>query len=177
MMRKTVNERICGSVNLWDPMEKVKLLNWDDLCKNVVSDVQHQAQRSRALLNKFIIIDGIAVIQAIIYTGKFRTCMDLGHAFSKRIDRYVENYMGTRVIFDNYSNATSLTSELRYASSGEDLIVDDSTPIKDKKKLLSSRKTKDALTIFLAKKVITLCKTPVVTATRKSFMTSAINRY
>ena len=37
------------------------------------------------------------------------------------------------VIFDNYSKATSLKSELRYASSGEDLIVDDSTPIKDKK--------------------------------------------
>ena len=53
--------------------------------------------------------------------------------------------MGTRVIFDNYSNATSLTSELRYASSGEDLTVDDSTPIKDKKKFLSSRKTKDYL--------------------------------
>ena len=98
MMRKTVNERICGSVNLWDPMEKVKLLNWDDLCKQiklksstllsctdeselvhaleelVVSDVQHQAQRSRALMNKCIIIDGMAVIKAIIHTGKFRTC-------------------------------------------------------------------------------------------------------
>ena len=60
---------------------------------------------------------------------------------------------------------TSLKSELRYASSGEGLIVDDSTP----KKLLLSRKTKDALTIFLAEEVITLCKKPVITAARKKY--------
>ena len=64
-------------------------------------------------------------------------------------------------------------SELRYASSGEDLIVEDSTSIKDKKKFLSSRKTKDAFTIFLAEKVITLSKATVVTATRKSIMTNS----
>ena len=85
--------------------------------------------------------------------------------------------MDTRVFFVNYSNATSLKSELRYASSAEDLIVDDSTPIKDKKVIPPSRKTKDTLTIFLAEKVITLCKTPVVTTTRKIIMTSAIKRY
>ena len=99
----------------------------------VVSDVQHQAHDSRALMNKFIILDGMAVVQAIIHTGKFRTCKDLVQAFSKSIDCYAENYVGTRVIFDNYTKATSLKSELRYASSGEDLIVDDSTTMKDKK--------------------------------------------
>ena len=55
----------------------------------VVSDMENQAQVSRALLNKFIIIDDMA--------GKFRTCTDLGQAFSKSIDRYAENYVGTRV--------------------------------------------------------------------------------
>ena len=59
----------------------------------VVSDMQNQAQVSRALLNKFIIIDGMAVV----HIGKFRTCNDLGQAFSKSIDRYAENYVGTRV--------------------------------------------------------------------------------
>ena len=202
-----VNERIGGSVNMWDQMKKVKLLNWYDLiCKKskpksgakdvqlkstnalfsrllviglglserhidlqntisdyefnainpvlmkpddtllscidnselvhaldelVVFDVQHQTQGSRALMNKFIIIDGMAVVQAIIHTGKFRTCKDLGQAFSKGIDRYSEDYVGTRVIFDNYSDATFLNSELRYASSREYLIVDDSTQIQD----------------------------------------------
>ena len=179
-----VNESICDSVNLGDPMKKVKLLNWDDLCKKiklrssaeevllkstnalfsrllviglserhidmqntifdydfnainpllmkpdgtllsctdkselvhalgelVVSDVQHQEQDSRALMNKFIIIDGMAVVQAIIHTGKFRTCKDLGQALSKSIDCFAENDVGTRVIFDNYSKATSLKSE------------------------------------------------------------------
>ena len=48
---------------------------------------------------KFIIIDGMAVVQATIHTGKFGTCKDLGQAF---IDRYAENYVSTRVIFDNY---------------------------------------------------------------------------
>ena len=74
MMRKTVNERICGSVNLWDPMEKVKLLNWDDLCKQIklksstllsctdVSELVHALEEL------------VAVIKAIIHTGKFRTC-------------------------------------------------------------------------------------------------------
>ena len=95
-----------------------------------MSDVQHQAQGSRSLLNKFIIIDGMAVVQAIIHTGKFRICKDLGQAFGNlNIDRYAEKYVGT-----------SLRSELRYASSGEDLIVDDSTPIKDKKVLVKQKK-------------------------------------
>ena len=39
------------------------------LCK---PDVQHQAQGSRALMNKFIIIDDMAVVQAIIHTGKLQ---------------------------------------------------------------------------------------------------------
>ena len=64
---------------------------------------------------KFIIIDGMAVVHATIHTGKFGTCKDLGQAFSKSIDRYAENYVGTRVIFDNYNNTTSLKTTLRCA--------------------------------------------------------------
>ena len=64
------------------------------------------------------------------------------NAFSKSIHRYAENYIGTRVIFAINSNATSLNSELRYASSGEDLIVNDSTPIKDKKRSCQAEKQK-----------------------------------
>ena len=64
-----------------------------------------------------------------------------------------------------------MKSELRYASSCE--YLDDFTPINDNKKILSSRNTEDALTIYLAERVITLCKTIVVTATRKSNVTNS----
>ena len=30
-----VEQRICGSMNLWDRMTKLKYLNWEDACKEV----------------------------------------------------------------------------------------------------------------------------------------------
>ena len=34
--------KICGSVNLWDTMEKIKLLNWDDLCKKNQTEIKRR---------------------------------------------------------------------------------------------------------------------------------------
>ena len=50
----------------------------------------------------------------------------------------------------------------------EDLVVDDSMPIKDKAKFLGSRKTKNGLTIDLANKLVKRCNKLIVTATRQA---------
>ena len=31
-----LQQRLSGEINLWDKMTKVKLLNWDDLCKKTI---------------------------------------------------------------------------------------------------------------------------------------------
>ena len=54
-----VNERICGSVNLWDPMKKVRLLNWDDLCKKIKlksSAEEVQQKSTNALFSRLLAI-------------------------------------------------------------------------------------------------------------------------
>ena len=52
------NERICGSIiNLWDPMKKVKLLNWDDLCKKIElkpSAEEVQLKSTNALFSRIV---------------------------------------------------------------------------------------------------------------------------
>ena len=61
-------------VNLWDPMKQVMLLNWDELYKKIKlksSTKEVQLKSTRALINKFKIIHGIAVVQVIIHTGRF----------------------------------------------------------------------------------------------------------
>ena len=32
-MKSFVKDRICGSENVWAPMEKLKYFNWNDTCK------------------------------------------------------------------------------------------------------------------------------------------------
>ena len=125
-------------------------------------------------LNRFLIIDGMAVVQALMHAIKFKTCRDLGQAMAKTTDARLEKYSGGRVIFDNYNKQISIKDEIRYSSTHqEDLIIEDDTPIKDTQKFLSSKKTKDGLTLFLADKLIKLCKKPVVTATRKEVLTNS----
>ena len=34
-MKLFVKDRICGSVNLWAPMKKLKYFNWNDICKKI----------------------------------------------------------------------------------------------------------------------------------------------
>ena len=123
---------------------------------------------------KFLVIDAMAVVQALIYAVKFKTCEDLGKAFAKSIDAELQDYMGGRVIFDNYDKLISIKEDIRYAYAPcDDFIVSDRTPIKDKKKFLASRHSKDSLTLFLADKLIMLCKRPVVTATRMDVRTNS----
>jgi hypothetical protein len=239
-----VEQRICGKVNLWDRMTRVKFLNWDDLHKKTTlksktkefqlrtttslfsrllviakSDrnldlqaaisqhefhsVNHVLMRPdgtllpckgksdlvKALLdacpqtksepvtndNRYLIIDGMAVVQAIMHAAKFGFCRDLGKSFPELIDSLLQNYEGGRVVFDNYQREISIKDDIRYSKQpghAEDLYVEDSTPINNVKKFLSSKTTKDRLTLYLAQKVIFFCKKPVVTVTREDVLTN-----
>jgi hypothetical protein len=52
------------------------------------------------------------------------------------------------------------------------LYIDDTTPYNDIKRFLATKTTKDRLTIYLADKLILLCKKPVVTVRRKDVQTN-----
>ena len=237
-----LQNRICGDGNLWDPMKKVKLLNWDDLSKSTklksktkefqlksttslfsrlmviaksersldleaaisqyeFHSVNHllmnpngtlipckgKSDLTKALLdlapeaeyvsvpegNISLIVDGMAVCQSLMNAVKFRSCLDLGVAYAAYIEGLLQEYDGGRIIFDNYAKKLTLKDSIRYSQeSTEDLYIEDCTPIKDAKKMLANKSTKDRLTLYLAAKVISHCKKPVVTVTRKDVCTN-----
>lgn len=62
--------------------------------------------------NRFLIIDGMAVVQALMYAAMFKTCIELAAAFVRNIDVLLTNYEGGRIIFDNYSICQSIKSQI-----------------------------------------------------------------
>ncbi|KAL5016812.1 hypothetical protein ScPMuIL_006401 [Solemya velum] len=155
-------------------------------CKNK-SDLIHALEEQSECINvpesveilptkRFIVIDGMAVVQALIQIVTHETCKQLAKAYVKGIDTQLHTYTGGRVIFDNYHKQVSIKDDLRYVSiTSEDFLVDDSTPIRDRKKFLASKTTKGSLTLFLADKVIKHCKTPVITVTRRDVLSNSFD--
>jgi hypothetical protein len=129
--------------------------------------------QSSSPYNKHLIIDAMAVVQAIVSaTGHtFHTFKDIARAFVRSINSLLYNYAAGRVIFDNYNKKLTLKDDIRYNTiDGQDLIITDTTPVKDIKKVMASRKSKDSLTLFLADKLMTSCTKPVVTVTRRDVL-------
>ena len=52
--------------------------------------------------SKHLIIDAMAVVQALIHASNCVTCLELANAFSGYIDSLLRGYKSGRVIFDNY---------------------------------------------------------------------------
>ena len=99
-----------------------------------------------------LVIDGMAV-------KNFKNCKDLGTPYVKLIDSKARGYGQVRVIFDNYSNVSSLKEGTRERRRGKSkgtrfYIVEDLTCIKDKVTFLASNDTKDSLTLYLAQQLI-----------------------
>ena len=107
-------------------------------------------------------IDACLSRKLSIYIQSKRHAKILARLQSKNIHRYAEIYAGARIIFQGSSGIIMYHQER---------IVEDSAS--KVKKILSSIKTKNALTIFLANKTIKLCKKLVVTAGRKPVMTNS----
>jgi hypothetical protein len=96
----------------------------------------------------------------------------------KYVDSLLRKYLytGGRIIFDNYAKTISIKDDIRYhassAANQTEILVEDSTPIRNKSAFLTSNKTKDQLTIYLADKAVKYCNHPIVTATRKDVLTN-----
>jgi hypothetical protein len=147
-----------------------------DLVKALEDLVQGDiATDTQTQQTKYLIIDGMAVVQSLMNAIKFKTCADLGRAYAANIDSLLSDYSGGRVIFDNYHRTLSIKDDIRYTQQPaltEDVYIEDNTPITDSKKMLCSKKTKDHLTLYLADKCVKLCKKAVVTATREDVLTN-----
>ena len=140
-------------------------------------DEAHAHEMPSPLSKRYLIIDGMVVVQLLMSVKNFSTCKDLGNEFVDYIDSLLRkyHYTGGRVIFDNYDKVLPLKSDIRYQSctaAEVEILVQDTTPITSKSAFLSSNKTKDKLTIYLADKVVRCSKHPVVAATRQAVKTN-----
>ena len=124
-----------------------------------------------------LIVDGMGAVQELMAVKNFKNCQAFGEAFVKLVDSKGRGYNQVRIIFDNYTITSSLkesTREKRRSNSKgcRSYSVEHQTRITDKKMFLSSNKTKDSLTLYLAQQLIDNSKiTNLMTATRRSVMT------
>lgn len=122
---------------------------------------------------RYLIIDGMVAVQTLLHAAKFKFCNNLGEPFPAFTDSILDKYTGGRVIFGNYFRSVPIKDDIRYSSQlghGDELYIDNTTPINDIKTFLASKTIKDRLTIYLADKLILLCMKPVVTVTRKDVL-------
>ena len=76
---------------------------------------------------------------------------------------------------ENYEKPNPSKDSFRYGEQQHDeLIISDSTPIRDKKAFIANRKTKDGLTLYLARKIAKLSKKPMIVASRKDIQTNGL---
>jgi hypothetical protein len=126
-----------------------------------------------------LVIDGMAVLNELMAVKNFKNCKDLGTSYVKLIESKARGYGQVRVIFDNYSNVSSLKEGTRERRRGKSkrtrsYIVEDSTSITDKVTFLASNDTKDSLTLYLAQQLINESTAEnLVTVTRRNVMTNS----
>ncbi|KAH3772521.1 hypothetical protein DPMN_173861 [Dreissena polymorpha] len=115
-----------------------------------------------------LIVDGMAVVQSVVNgcnKSVNTTCEVMSEIFVSTIDNLAKKYFSTRVIFDNYAKPHSVKDKLRYdANETSDIIVDDETAIDS---TLSSRKTKERVTLYLDEKLFNNSNKRIVTVTRE----------
>ena len=118
------------------------------------------------------------MVQAFFHSAKFQVCLALAKAFVAHDDMLLKDYTAGRIVFDNYNKELSIKDDIRYSqdvstTKGVSLYIEDNTPITyTPSRFLSSKVTKDRLTIYLANKAVQMCKREVVTATRESVQTN-----
>ena len=111
-----------------------------------------------------IIIDGMALVNAIPKTERIKTCKDFAQAFLDQLSNMADEYDEVRLVFDRYIN-TSLKEQMRRKrTKGKSTYyhVKDTTLIQNisLKDFLSNIKTKAELTAYLAAKTTDHSKGP-----------------
>ena len=66
------------------------------------------------IIHKHLIIDAMAVVQALIHASTITTCLELSNAFSNYIDFLLTGYKSGRIIFDNYQKTNNIKAAMRY---------------------------------------------------------------
>ena len=66
--------------------------------------------------DNFLVIDGMAVVQAVMHAKKFVNYSEMSVAVVHFIDKILNEHEGGRVIFDNYAKKLPLKDMLRYGS-------------------------------------------------------------
>jgi hypothetical protein len=128
-----------------------------------------------------IIFDGMALVnELIVHKRNIHNCKDLADFFVRAVDSKSQQYCEAYIMFDDYSIQNSFkdqTWHLRTAGRSADRghKVEDKTHIRDFKTFLSSKETKDQLTLYLAQKSVTSCRIPVTTHTRKGVLSPNVN--
>ena len=137
--------------------------------------------RQSAHVSTSIVIDGMALVQEmVVRKDDIKCCRDLSECFIRSVDNKSQCYSDIYLLFDNYTVTNSMkdrTRQLRTAGRAHDkgYKIEDSTPIKDFKVFLGTKETKANLVLYLAQKVVQLCKLPITTHTHKGVMSSQPN--
>ena len=139
---------------------------------SVGTPIEIHSNLANNLENTTILFDAMAVVHEMaVFKEEIKTCRSLADYFAKAIDTKNKLYGNAYVTFDNY-NVKSLKENTRQrrtggtASHAPEYKIDNDTRIRDFKKFLTSNKTKDLLTLYLAQHLIENCKCIVTTVTR-----------
>jgi len=109
---------------------------------------------------KATVIDGMAIVQAMGKPPWVKTCAQWADHFIVTLDSKCIEYDELHLVFDRYDLPTSLKEATRERRQGRKpataYLVTDNTQIGNvpAKQFLSSTKTKDELTVYLAKKAL-----------------------
>ena len=113
---------------------------------------------------KVIIIDGMALVNAIPKTERIKTCKDFAQSFLDHLSNMADEYDEVRLVFDRYINSFLKEQMRRKRTKGKSTYyhVKDTTLIQDisLKDFLSNIKTNAELTAYLAAKTADHSKGP-----------------
>ena len=121
--------------------------------KTVENESSNNADR-----NRVIILDGMALVNKLKKDVTTKTCHDLAELFIGKLEYESINFSTSILVFDRYIDGSvkERTREKRTGAEGMHYAIQDSTNIEKitLKQLLSNSKTKQDLTVYLAKKAI-----------------------
>ena len=113
---------------------------------------------------KVILIDGMALVNAILKTERIKTCKDFAQAFLDQLSNMADEYNEVRLAFDRYINSSLKEQMRRKRTKGKSTYyhVKDTTLIQDisLKDFLSTINTNAELTAYLAAKTTDHSKGP-----------------
>ena len=113
---------------------------------------------------KVIIIDGMALVNAIPKTERIKTCKEFAQFFLDQLSNMADEYDEVRLVFDRYINSSLKEQMRRKRTKGKSTYyhVKDTTLIQNisLKDFLSNIKTKAELTTYLAAKTTDHSKGP-----------------